>query len=255
MGSKDFNLFMDNYIDGVRSKKKSPKMIIKNKDSEIEESVPVGVSSNSIYIIRKPKNWWQNLVQLFTSVDEEDFEEKKKKEKKVSIDDEQEFEQELDEMEQEQNKKGFFSKLFSLFSSDVNEAYEDLDDEANLERDVNESDIPKAALIEDEVVADEQKVSLWQRFLNFFGVGFEETYEDDQEESTKNLDDKNSQFKDDPSLEKMIEIKDDMKQIAIIATAAFKKLPQEQFKLFKESSDFSKFKSILSKHNIIKLKE
>jgi hypothetical protein len=249
MGSKDFNSFMDNYIDQVRSKKSSPTKMNLKRNDVIEEDVPEGVSSSSVYIIRKPKTWWQNLIQSFTSTEEEDFQEEAKQEKKVSVKEEQEFEQEYQEIVQEEERPGFLRKIFSIFSSNVNETYEDLDDEAKIERDVHEADIPDENLpVETEIVSQE-KFSFGRRFLNFFGIGYEEVYDEEQSQEKQNID-----IKDDPSMEKMIEIKEDMKQIAIIATAAFKKLPKEQFKLFKESADFIKFKSILKKHNIIKEK-
>lgn len=250
MGSKDFNTFMDTYIDNIRTQKSTPYTSEKKKKKEEYEDVPSNISADSVYIIKKPKTFLMNLIESFTGTDEEDFEEKKKQEKKKSVESEREFEQEYDEISHEEEKKGLWSRFCSLFSTDVNESYEDIDDEEKIEREESEEKVEtfKEESVDTEVVS---KPSAWGGFLNFFGIGIEENYEDDK----INVSEVQMKPKNDSSVEKMVEMKQDLKEIAIIATAAFKKLPKEQFELFKNSSDFNKFKKLLEKHNVIKTKE
>jgi hypothetical protein len=243
MGTKEFNSFMDNYIDDVRNKKPEP--FLTDKKKQEPEEVPEGVNSNSVYVIRKPKTFLEKVKEFFTATDEEDFQEKEKQEKEASAEDEQEFEQEYDEISKEE-KQGFWSRVFSFFTGNVNEAYEDIDEEHLEEKKVEEKlvtseDIEKMPEKEPEV----EDKSIWQKILAFFGLGIPEEYEDEQQQE---------EAKEDPGMEKYIELKEDFKEIAVIATSAFKRLPKEQFKMFKESTDFDKFKKILKKHNIIKEK-
>ena len=141
MGSKDFNTFMDTYIDNIRTQKSTPYTSEKKKKKEEYEDVPSNISADSVYIIKKPKTFLMNLIESFTGTDEEDFEEKKKQEKKKSVESEREFEQEYDEISHEEEKKGLWSRFCSLFSTDVNESYEDIDDEEKIEREESEEKV------------------------------------------------------------------------------------------------------------------
>jgi len=255
MGSKDFNMFMDGYIDDIRSKKTSSTHVVSGKKKgkkHADEKVPEAVTADSVYVIKKPKTFWMKLIESVSGTDEEDFEEKEKKEKKESKESEQEFEQEYDEMEHEEEKKGLWARFCSLFSRDVNEAYEDIDDEEKVDKQEEKKENPEPtpdSEPEQEVEEEDDKPSIWQKLLNFFGIGIEtEDYEDDEVPMQE------VKPKEDPSMQKMIEMKEDLKDIAVIATAAFKKLPKEQFEMFKNSADFTKFKKLLEKHNVIKVK-
>jgi len=251
MGSKDFNTFMDTYIDDIRTQKSTSHTSGKKKKKKKEnEDVPSNISADSVYVIKKPKTFLMKLLESFTGTDEEDFEEKKKQEKKESVESEREFEQEYDEISHEEEKKGLWSWVCSLFSRDVNESYEDIDDEEKIETETpKEEDVetPKEEVVEEK---GSSRPSAWAKFLNFFGIGIEEECEDRVDMSEVQI-----KPKGESSVEKMIEMKEDLKDIAIIATAAFKKLPKEQFELFKNSADFAKFKKLLEKHNVIKAKE
>ncbi len=250
MGNKDFNAFMDGYIDNIRTNEpKSPTRGSSNKKKkEGDEKVPSEVNADSVYIIKKPKTWWMNFLEKVTGTDEEDFEERKKEEKKESVESEQQFEQELDEIKHEGERKGFFARIFGFFQNDVNEVYEDLDDEQKAEEMPYVSETHSESMVDDEIV---EKSSLWSKICGFFGIGAVENYDEDAE----SINDGSAKPQEDKSMEKMIEMKEDMKDLAVIATATFKKLPKEQFKMFKESADFKRFKEILGKHNLIKVKE
>lgn len=254
MSNKDFNLLMDDYIDGKRMTKNIPFISSKKKRDYEDEVVPKGVSSTSVYVIKKPKSFWQRLVERFTLAKEEDFEEEKRVEKTESIESEQEFEQELDEMKEEQKKTTFFGWLFKFFSSNVDEEYEDMDDEERLEENEQKEKKEETVDIHTENTkenADDEKKSrsFFLKFLDFIGISVKKEYGADEEKHTE------EEYKETPSMEAMLEMKEDLKEVAIIATATFKKLPKEQFKLFKNSSDFKKFKEILKKQNIIKVRE
>ena len=253
MSSKDFNLLMDDYIDGKRTTKNIPFISNKKKRDYEDEVVPEGVSSHSVYVIKKPKSFLQRLIEKFTLSKEEDFEEEKRVEKTESIESEQEFEQELDEMKEEEKKTTFFGWLFKFFSSNVDEEYEDLDDEERLEENKPQEKKEETAEVHIEDIkedADEKKGrSFFLKFLDFIGISVKKEYDVDEERHAE------EEHRETPSMETMLEMKEDLKEVAIIATATFKKLPKEQFKLFKNSSDFKKFKEILKRNNIIKVKE
>jgi hypothetical protein len=245
MASKDFNLNMDGYIEQIRSRKSSPIYGTSLKKNKVnEEKVPEGISHSSVYVIKKPKTWWQKFVEGFTIIKEEDFEERPKKEKIEPLEAEQEFEQEMDEMKNEEKKVTFFGWLTSFFSREVEEEYRDMDDEDKIEQGIGAVSEKDTEEIQEEGVCEEKK-SFFARVLNFFGLGYGAETIDHTSESPDKIS---------PSIENILEMKEDLKQVAIIATAAFKKLPKEHFKLFKESDDFVKFKEILKKHNIIKEK-
>lgn len=247
MVSKEFNQSIDSYIDTLRSKKPKAEAPKKKKKQEFDDKLPKDVSYDSIYIIKKPKNAWQKIVEAFTATDEEDFEEEKKQEKKKSIEDEREFEQEYAEIKQVERKEGIFRKIAAFFTSDVNETYEDLDDESRLMQASSQKPASQKAdkieiVDEDKAEPVKEQKSFFTKFLGFFGLSVENEFDDDL------------QPKEDPSMQKMIEMREDIKELAVIATSTFKKLPKEQFKIFKESSEFEKFKVILRKYNVIKEK-
>lgn len=231
MAKRAFNDSMDEYIASVRTKK--PKSF---SPSEEEETVPENLSSSAIYIIKKPKTWFHKVVDSFKKTDEEDFDEHIEKKTEEPVEEVQEFEEDYEQMKE---KKGFFGWLSSLFSSKVDEAYQDIDDEKNIEHEEVEEQ-------PEEIEPVQEKQSWWKSVLSFIN-GPDEEYEEIEEEPEEE--------KEDPSMEKMIEIREDLKQIAVISTATFKKLPKREFAFFKESEDFKKFKSILEKHNIIRHKE
>lgn len=238
MVGRDFNQTMDSYLERVRSDKSISYNTSKKKGKlEEEESVPKGITATSIYIIKKPKAWWLKLVERFTVKEEEDFEERPREEKTESAESEQEFEQEYDEIKQDEKKLTFFQRIARFFSSDVEEEYQDIDDEEKVETE----GLERSQEIT-EKRKKQRKKPLSHRFLRILGINFED------EEPVIEA----AEIKDTPSAEKMMEMKSDMKEIAIIATAAFKQLPKDRFELFKSSSDFNKFKEILRKNNIIK---
>lgn len=238
---------MDSYIDTIRTNKPKGQITSKKTDQE-EERVPKGVNASSIYIIKKPKTFWEKIVETFTGTEEEDFESRKSKK---PAEDEDEFEEESEQLEQEEKKKGLWHRFTQLFATNVNEAYSDIDEVEQIEH-KQENQQKKAVTQEkkdQDIYAEEQKKSVWENILQFFGMSAEEEGDEDPEGEQI------EQMKRDAEIEKLVEMKEDLKQIAIIATATFKKLPKEQFEMFKKSSDFAQFKKILSKHNIIKQKE
>ena len=240
MASRDFNTFMDSYIHEIRTNKK--RSVPVSREAE-EESVPSDLTAHAIYIIKKPKTFFQQLIERFFGTNEEDFVEHKKTEKKASVQDEQEFDQEYEELAEKQG--GFMGWLKSIFATDVNESYQDIDDEERLEREAAEPQrtqpTPVAKKSVPKVIT---KQSWWSRLF-----GDSSDYEEDMEQAipeqavSEISQVQEQQFK---------ELKQDMKEVAIIATAAFKKLPKDQFGMFKNSSDFKRFKEILAKHDIIK---
>ncbi|MFT4303199.1 MAG: hypothetical protein ACMXYG_01420 [Candidatus Woesearchaeota archaeon] len=244
MASKDFNVSMDDYISQRRDKKPFS-FINRKKEDDMDDEVPAGVNSDSVYIIKQPKTFWQKFVENFTGVDEEDFQEKEKEEVLVSKESEQEFEQEYDEIKQDE-KKGIFGWISNIFSTKVNETYEDLDQEEKIEHSNKSDDEVKVADNNNVEKVSKSKKGFFKNFLAFFGSGKEEV---EQEVVDSALNEINT-----AASANIDEIKQDLKDVAIIATATFKKLPKDQFELFKNSSDFDKFKKILKKHNIIKEK-
>ncbi|MCB9358710.1 hypothetical protein H6503_02150 [Candidatus Woesearchaeota archaeon] len=253
MASKDFNLSMDDYI-STRRDKKSLFFETKKRNDEMDDEVPSGVSSDSVYIIKKPKTFWNKLMEKFSGTEEEDFQERSKEESvEVSKESEQVFEQEYDEIKQEE-KKGFLSWLSGIFSSKVNETYEDIDQQEMLEEKstFDGADIQRDSeqmTLEQTQEPEAEKKGLWESILSFFGLGIDK--EDDGESDEENVQESIEKINTSEELESM---KKDFKEIAVISTAAFKKLPKEQFELFKKSSDFAKFKEILKKHEIIREK-
>jgi len=238
MASGDFNRFMEDYIDKRRSHQSPSFQDNKDKKKKYEEEkVPDGISPSSVYVIKKPKTFWQKLLEKFTSTDEEDFEEKPRKEVSETVESEQEFEQEFDEMKHDERKLTFFQRLMRIFSSKVEEEYQDLDDEAK----IGESNPTKTYV--EEYTKEPSQTTFFGKLLSMLGISVE--VEDKGEEKVE-------EHVIDPSTQKMIEMREDLKEIAIIAVATFKKIPKEQFELVKNSSDFKKFKEILKKYNIIK---
>lgn len=255
MASKDFNTSMDSYIENIRGKKNNFS-IAKNKEDKIEEKVPSNISTDSVYIIKKPKTFLEKLKETFTTTDEESFEERKKEDFTKTSAEEQEFEQEFEEIKTEENKEGFFSWLKSIFSSDVNETYAELDKipEEDVQKVIKENRInfSQKNISDNNYSSNEipQKTGFFSKMLNKIGISIDDS-EDDYEEYEKSQEQKKTDIN---SIEEFVALREDLKEIAVIATTAFKKLPKEQFKLFKESQDFSKFKTILKKHGIIKEK-
>jgi len=251
MASKDFNAFMDSYIDNIRDKNKNSFSTQKKKEQKQEIDVmPNDISSDSVYIIKKPKTTWEKIKEIFTSTDEEKFKEQPREEIDSTSKEETEFEQEYEEIKTEEKKSGFIEWLKSLFASNVNDTYEELDEipAEEVAKVIQEDSINKETTDENEQIEDirEEKKGFFAKILDFFGISVEDDeYEQDQTTKEKVVS---------ASEQEIIEMKQDMKDVAIISTAAFKRLPKEQFKLFKESNDFAKFKVILKKHGIIKEK-
>ncbi len=252
MASKDFNAFMDSYITDIRDKKKNTFSIQRKKDDEYDENVPTDIKSDSVYVIKKPKTFIEKLKELFTSTDEEEFKEEPRVEKTQTIEQEQEFEQEYEELQTEERKSSIVEWLKSLFATNVNDTYEEIDEiPAEKVQKVMEENSIKTEDIQakesEPEYENKEKRSFFGKILSFFGVSIEDADEEYDENTL-------SEETNTPSTQEMMDMKSDMKEVAIIATAAFKKLPKEQFKLFKESSDFAKFKVILTKHGVIREK-
>jgi hypothetical protein len=252
MASKDFNSFMDSYIENIRDKKKNNFSIAKNKEEKTEERVPKDISTTSVYIIKKPKTFLEKIKEVFTTTDEESFEERKKEDVSNTLKQEQEFVQEYEEINCEEEKKGLFKWLKSIFSSDVNETYADLDivSEEDVQKVINENSLTENSCDKEESKIYNKEKGFFAKIFSFFGISFEENNSYDENYLTKK-----DESKETAAMEEFIALKEDLKEVAIVATSAFKKLPKEQFKLFKESKDFSKFKTILKKHGIIREKQ
>ena len=230
MVSSDFNRFMDDYIE---KRRESPAVLLSQKQGskrEEEESVPDDVSSSSVYIIKKPRTFFQRLLDKITFKDEENFEAKERVEEEHTIDEEQEFEQEYDEIKYDEKKLSFFQRIAKFFSVPVEQEYQDIDDEEKTEQNKGSS----------------KKNGFFSGVLEFLGVSVEHG------SKTENVQEEEVEEKKDPSMEKMIEIKQDLKDLALISVATFKRLPKNQFELFKNSDDFKKFKEILKKHNVVR---
>lgn len=247
MAATDFNRLMDDYIEKKRTSVVPSFLDSKKKQSAEEEIVPEDVSATSVYVIKKPKGFWKRMFDRFLVRTEEDFEAKQRKETTETVESEQEFEQEYDEMKHDEKRLTFFQWLKGLFAKDVEEEYQDIDDEEKMKEtghEGNESSAPKLQQdIEDGQV--NVKKPLFSRFLELFGISVDVRHKAEEEfqEKAKEVP---------PSTEKMIEMKEDMKELAVISVATFKKLPKEHFELFKDSSDFKKFKEILKKYNVVK---
>ena len=248
MASRDFNSFMDSYISDIRSNK--PKQSVHKRVEEEHEKVPEGVSTSSVYVIKRPKTFWEKIVEVFTGTEEEDFEQRRTKSASKNED---EFDQEYEQLEKEDTRKGIWHRLTQLFATNVNDTYQEIDDAEREEHRISSSrerpqkkSVHVQSRANNNIYAREEGTSIWQNFLRFFGMDIQEEENDEEEVVPAEKDE---------DMEKLVDMKEDLKQVAIIATAAFKKLPKEQFELFKNSSDFAQFKKILGKHNIIKQKE
>jgi len=90
------------------------------------------------------------------------------------------------------------------------------------------------------------KKSFLSKISSFFGLEDSSAKEDETVETMAPIED--------PSMQKMIELKEDLKQVAVIATGILPKLPKDEFQAFKNSEEFARFKAILKKNNIIKEK-
>ena len=259
MVSSDFNQLMDNYISNRKSKDQEPIHAIlkskRDKGKQEEEFVPDGVSSSSVYVIKKPKSFLRKLIDRFSIMDEEGFEEYPRVDKKESENSEQEFEQELDEMTRDEKKTTFFGWIAKFFSISVDEEYEDIDDVGRIELGEQKSEEKQEDRFEHMTdhmdMETDEKGSFISNFLNFFGISVEKSDEHPEELYEPVVD----RPKEDVSMQKMIEMKEDLKDIAVIAIAIFKKLPKKHFQELKSSTEFEKFKIILKKHNVIRVKD
>jgi hypothetical protein len=232
----EFNDAINSYISDVRKRKRfSFKNISPSKRVERrEESLPK-LSENKLYIIKKPKTPWQSFADKFTVVEEEDFKVMKEQKNVKATNADQEFEQEYEELAEEGSKTSFFGKIFKFFSPDVESVYKDMDDEEKVEKEAKAQAPPKAS-------PPEQKKKKGSKFLKFFGI-------DDEEEKEHSY--PNGHIED-PSMQKMIEMKEDMKQLAVFVTGVIKKLPKKEYEELKKSPDLEAFKATLRKNNIIK---
>lgn len=256
MASKDFNTFMDSYIDNIRQNKKNDFSVEKKSKKQEEESVPVNVSSDSVYVIKKPKTFWEKLKEVFTATDEEEFKEEIEDNESLATEEIQDFEQEDEEIKTEESNKGFIEWLKSIFATKVNDTYEEIDEipQEEVDKVIEENKIEYSNETEENnnIEYQSENKSFLGKLLSIFGISIEKAEEDYEEDMKHPIEDKIEKTNKTTELK---EIKEDMKNIAVIATAAFKKLPKEQFKLFKESNDFAQFKEILKKHGVIREKE
>jgi len=252
MASKDFNDFMDSYIDNIRTTKTAPQIKPK-RDEIIEEKVPEEVSSHSVYVIKKPKPFWRQWIDSLTATKEEEFDEKEQEEEEATVTQEESFEQEYEELAEEEKKTGFFAWLGSLFSRDVNETYEERDNGETSDTVAVDPKTGNAIVTEGQSTKKEEPEEVYEEttkrsWFSWITDLFAADDDFDEEETASQAPAAPVQ----KTSADVLAIKEDLKQVAIIATATFKKLPPEQFKLFKESADFAAFKEILSKYDIIK---
>ena len=234
MSKGDFNKELNSYlktrvkpVKKVRVSKKGNDYRFKSSDEEVPN-----MKEGEVLVIEGDKNIVDKIISLF----------KKKNKKEVAkepvvqeIDEatpeeKKEFEEEMKEIDTETNE-GIIAKILGFFRIKVEkEEIDELETEEQFEEKIEE--IEKK---EEEIEAEEEEIKAEKKSLISRLMGMFNKKEDVDMSSYENE-----------------ELKNDLKEIAKIATDVMKKLDGEELRKFKQSEDFKKFMEILKNNKLVK---
>jgi len=255
MVGKELNDQLDAYITKLRTEKSTTEPVkfvsaqhTRAVELNHEEKQILQHATRNVYIIKKPKSFIQRLTENFSgaTADQEEFELHRSRSQAPK---EQEFEQEYQELiEEEKESKSFWHRFTQFFRGIeiVKEEYHDIDREEVMQEQQHDEFYKDYQ----ELSNENTKTGYFARMKTFF-FGPKElpsgAIESELHEQSLNQEVEEKQ-------KHIVQLQQDMKNLAVIATKTIKLLPEEELIQFKKSKDFDSFKSILLKHNLIKVK-
>jgi hypothetical protein len=250
MDQKEFNRALSDYLNNKKENQLDKYKLIEKlkkrslKQRDFTEEIPE-LKEDKVHIIEKEKTFLDGLLNFFKPIEKE---KRVKQQPQPEVDiskgvQDEEFAKAEKELEIKISHP-FLKKIVAFFTN-LTKSYpkqekveEEVEEriEEEVTQEIQEFEEKEKELEKKEEALRKKKTQIIWDFIS--KINFLKQLVQKSEQQTEKIDSEN-----------------DLKKIARITALVIKKLPSDEFQKFKTSDDFKKFREILQKHDIIKVKQ